>query len=230
MFFYMQSMYYSMSDSAHVYVHACMCVCACMRIGVYIHAVCMRMCVYTCCVYANMCVCTCCVNVNTSICICTRARVCVSMHVWVPASAHNPQYILPMQGAAAAAAATPSGTSEHHAGGGEALGALDPAGLSQLRRTVRQIVSEQSQVKPANSSGTRTREVYDFTSEQNLFVSFFFRCCEIGLFSSVLDLLFFFSKFHFCFSLNFLLSFFFPFICLLFYLPPLLLYYTHNYI
>lgn len=76
-----------------------------------------------------------------------------------------------MQGAAAAA--TPSGTSEHHAGGGEALGALDPAGLSQLRRTVRQIVSEQSQVKPANSSGTRTREVYDFTSEQNLFVSFF---------------------------------------------------------
>lgn len=77
-----------------------------------------------------------------------------------------------MQGAAAAAS-TPSGTSEHHAGGGEALGALDPAGLSQLRRTVRQIVSEQSQVKPANSSGTRTREVYDFTSEQNLFVSFF---------------------------------------------------------
>ncbi|XP_037786064.1 microfibril-associated glycoprotein 4-like [Penaeus monodon] len=64
---------------------------------------------------------------------------------------------------AASAAATPGGTGEHIAGGGEALGGLDPAGLSQLRRTVRQIVSEQSQVKPANSSGSRTREVYDFT-------------------------------------------------------------------
>ncbi|XP_047493294.1 microfibril-associated glycoprotein 4-like [Penaeus chinensis] len=65
--------------------------------------------------------------------------------------------------AAASAAATPGGTGEHNAEGGEALGGLDPAGLSQLRRAVRQIVSEQSQVKPANSSGSRTREVYDFT-------------------------------------------------------------------
>lgn len=74
----------------------------------------------------------------------------------------------PAQGAAA----TSSGMGEHQAGGGEAMGALDPAGFSQLRRAVRQIVSEQSQVKPANSSGTRTREVFDFTSEGLIF--FFF--------------------------------------------------------
>ncbi|XP_064103455.1 techylectin-5B-like [Macrobrachium nipponense] len=41
--------------------------------------------------------------------------------------------------------------------------AMDPVVMSQLRRTVKQIISEQSDVRPANSSGSRTREVYDFT-------------------------------------------------------------------
>ncbi|KAK3864011.1 hypothetical protein Pcinc_030272 [Petrolisthes cinctipes] len=43
------------------------------------------------------------------------------------------------------------------------MGGLDPASLSQLRRTVRQVVSESTPLKPANASGTRTRDIYDFT-------------------------------------------------------------------
>ncbi|XP_042243193.1 fibrinogen C domain-containing protein 1-A-like [Homarus americanus] len=47
--------------------------------------------------------------------------------------------------------------------GGESGGGIDPAMISQLRRTVRQIVSENTPLRPTNSSGERTRDVYDFT-------------------------------------------------------------------
>lgn len=44
-------------------------------------------------------------------------------------------------------------------------GGIDPAMMSQLRRTVRQIISERTPLNPTNSSGIRTREVFDFTSK-----------------------------------------------------------------
>ncbi|CAL4122779.1 unnamed protein product, partial [Meganyctiphanes norvegica] len=39
----------------------------------------------------------------------------------------------------------------------------DPGLMDQLRRTVRQVISEQQDIKPTNSSGARTRNIYDFT-------------------------------------------------------------------
>ena len=45
----------------------------------------------------------------------------------------------------------------------------NPALMSQLRRTVKQLISEQDSIPPTNSSGSRTREVFDYTSECNFF-------------------------------------------------------------
>lgn len=94
--------------------------------------------------------------------------------------------------------------------------------------SARSCPSSRRSSRPTLRGPGRGRSMISQVSKTSSFL-FFFGVVKLAYFL-LFWIYFFFSKFHFCFSLNFLLSFFFPFICLLFYLPPLLLYYTHNYI